>query len=74
MVPEAFRPGARRRSQVSVGLELPVGPARNVRISHLSDRVDLLSARHLSQTSTKLGDYKRDAQSLSILRSLAHSL
>ena len=74
LVVEAFRAGSGGGGQVLVGLELPVGPAGEVLVSNVADLVDLLSTRALSEASTELGDYERDAKALSIGSSCSDSL
>jgi len=52
---------------------LPVGPANQIVISHVTDLVDLLGAGTLGQASAELSDDERHTEALGVLGSLANS-
>ena len=74
LVPEAFRAGARGSGQISIGLELPVGPSDEMDVGLGSDLVDLLGAGTFGEAGSKLTDEKRDSKTLGIFGSLIHRL
>ena len=74
LVPEALGASACGSCQVSVGLELPVGPTDEVLISNIANLVNFLAARALSEASTEFSDHKGDLEAFGILNSSANSL
>jgi len=73
-VVETFGSRASRGSQISIVLELPVGPANEVLVSNVANLSDLLGAGALSQTSAELSHVEWDAEALGVLRARPNAL